>query len=265
MTREFTSDVSRRTYLKLTGASSVAGLSATAGCIGGGDDTQTITPGTAPGFAPFEMKKDGELVGFDVDLLEAVVAETDYELDDWQEIKFDSLIPALTNERIDVIAAAMTINAKRKERIAFSDPYWESDQSILVREGGDFQPGDWSDFEGKTVGAQSGTTGAGLVDEELIKPEIISKEDFSTYDSYVFAVEDLENENIDAVVIDQPVAKTFAAERDVEAAFVHETNEQFGFGLRQGESELQTALNEGLAAVKEDGTYDELTKTWFGE
>jgi len=79
------------------------------------------------------------------------------------------------------------------------------------------------------------------------------------------AVEDLENENIDVVVIDLPVAETFAANRDVEIAFIEETGEQFGFGLRQGESEFQSALNDGLATVRDDGTYSEITNTWFGQ
>ncbi|MUW15976.1 transporter substrate-binding domain-containing protein, partial [Halorubrum sp. CBA1125] len=200
------------------------------------------------------------------DLLEAVVAETDYELGEWATFEFDSLIPALTqNEEIDVIAAAMTITEDRQETIAFSDPYWESDQAILVREGGDFQPSGWEDFEGVRVGAQSGTTGADQVQSNLIDPGIIAEDDYSSYDSYVFAVEDLVNENVDAVVVDNPVAETFAANRPVTIAFIEETGERFGFGLRQGESELQSALNDGLATVRDDGTYEELTSTWFGQ
>ncbi|PHQ38596.1 basic amino acid ABC transporter substrate-binding protein [Halorubrum persicum] len=257
-------DMSRRTYLKLTGGASAVGLTGVAGCLG--DDSTTITPGTAPGFPPFEMQQDGELVGFDIDLLEAVVGETDYELGEWATFEFDSLIPALTqNEEIDVIAAAMTITEDRQETIAFSDPYWESDQAILVREGGDFQPSAWEDFEGVPVGAQSGTTGADQVSANLIDPGIIAEGDYSSYDSYVFAVEDLVNENVDAVVIDLPVAETFAANRDVAVAFVEETGERFGFGIRQGESEFQSALNDGLATVRDDGTYSEITNNWFGQ
>ena len=257
-------DVSRRTYLKLTGASSAVGLTGVAGCLG--DDSDVITPGTAPGFPPFEMREDGELIGFDIDLLEAVVAETEYELGEWATFEFDGLIPALTaNEEIDVIAAAMTITADRQETIAFSDPYWESDQAVLVREGGDFQPTEWADFEGRPVGAQSGTTGADQVSQNLIDPGIIDEDDYSSYGNYVFAVEDLENANIDAVVIDLPVAETFAAQRNVEIAFIEETGEEFGFGLRQGEAEFQAALNDGLAAVREDNTYAEITDRWFGQ
>jgi polar amino acid transport system substrate-binding protein len=254
----------RRRYLQLTGGSAAVGLTGLAGCAGGG--TGTITPGTAPGFPPFEMREDGELVGFDVDLLEAVVAETDYELGEWATFDFDGLIPALTqNEEIDVIAAAMTITEGRQETIAFSDPYWESDQAILVREGGDFQPSEWADFEGARVGAQSGTTGADVVESNLVAEGVTSEDNFSTYDSYVLAVEDLANENIDAVVVDNPVAETFAAERDVTMAFIEETGERFGFGLRQGESELRSALNDGLATVRDGGTYQEITNTWFGQ
>ncbi len=256
--------MSRRSYLKLTGASGAVGMTGVAGCLG--DDSTTITPGTAPGFPPFEMREDGELVGFDVDLLEAVVAETEFELGEWATFEFDSLIPALTqNEEIDVIAAAMTITEDRQETIAFSDPYWESDQAILVRDGGDFQPSAWGDFDGVRVGAQSGTTGADQVQANLIDPGIVAEDDFSSYDSYVFAVEDLENGNVDAVVIDNPVAETFAANREVAIAFIEETGEEFGFGIRQGESELQSALNDGLATVRDDGTYTEITNTWFGQ
>lgn len=262
MTRHVTDSVSRRTYLKLTGASTVAGLTATAGCLGGGE---ALTPGTAPGFPPFEMIEDGELVGYDVDLLEAVVGETDYELDEWEEFEFSSLIPALQNERIDIIAAAMTITEDRQESIAFSDPYYSADQSVLVREGGDFQPTSFDDFDGVTVGAQEGTTGAGVVEDELISPGTISEDAFSRYGNYVLAVQDLENENIDAIVLDQPVAETFAAQRDVEVAFVFETGEQFGFGIRQDAGDVQSALNDGLATIQDDGTYEEITSSWFAE
>jgi len=256
----------RRTALRTTGLLASVGLSGVAGCLGGGGSGNTITPGTAPGFPPFEMQEDGELVGFDIDLLEAVVDETEYEIDEWATFEFGSLIPALAqNEEIDVIAAAMTINEERRETIAFSDPYWESDQAILVREGGDFQPSSWEDFEGVRVGAQEGTTGADQAQSNLVEPGIISEDDYSSYGNYVFAVEDLENGNVDAVVIDNPVAETFAANRDVTIAFVEETGEEFGFGLRQGESEFQSALNDGLATVRDDGTYEEITTTWFGQ
>ena len=81
----------------------------------------------------------------------------------------------------------------------------------------------------------------------------------------MLAVEDLVNGNIDAVILDTPVAQTFAADRPVVVAFEYETGENYGFGIRDGESELQSALNSGLQTVRDDGTYQDITATWFAE
>ncbi len=265
----------RRSYLKRTGAAGVAATVGLAGCLddaddgdddaddaddGTGDGNQEIVAGTAPGFEPFEMVEDGELVGFDIDLLEAVVDETEYELTEWEELEFDSLIPALENENIDVIAAAMTITEDRQETIAFTDPYYSSDQSVLVETGGEFQPESFDDLAGMNVGAQSGTTGEGLIEDELGDDV-----DYTSYDNYVFAVEELERGTLDAIVIDEPVGNSFANDRDVEVAFVFETDEEFGFGIRQDADDLQGALSDGIAAVEESSEYDDITQEWFGE
>ena len=259
--------LSRRQYLTTVGGTAVT-LSV-AGCSGDGgsgdsEDAQTITAGTAPGFPPFEMKEGGELVGFDIDLLEAVVEQTDYEFEGWEEFEFDSLTPALVNSNIDVIAAGMTINDERDQTIDFSDPYYSSDQAIVVRSDGNFSPGSLSDLADRPIGAQKGTTGEGVVQDELVGDEITESQ-YNAYDNYVLAIQDLQNGNVDAVVIDVPVADTFAANRPVESAFVYETGEKFGFGVRDGDEARQTALNEGLSTVREDGTYEELTQKWFGE
>jgi len=288
MSNDDTHELDRRAYLRAVGAGSVVGLTGVAGCVstgdgdgdgddggdggdggdgtdgGDGDDggdggTQSVVAGTAPGFAPFEFKEGGDLKGFDVDLLEAVVGAADgLEFDRWREFEFDGLIPALNNENIDVIAAAMTITESRDENIDFTDPYYSADQAILVRSGGSFQPSAIGDLEGRPVGAQSGTTGESVVEDE------VGTDNYSSYDSYVLAVQDLENGNIDAVVVDEPVAMTFADQRDVEIAFVYETGEEYGFGVREGDSQLQEGLNEGLSAVEDDGTYEELRNEWFG-
>jgi polar amino acid transport system substrate-binding protein len=256
--------VDRRTYLRLTGASSVATVTAVAGCSAGGGGDETVVPATAPGFPPFEMKNDdGELVGFDVDLLSAVVETVGLTLGEWEEFEFDSLIPALKNDRADVVAAAMTITSERDASVDFSNPYYSADQAILVADESDFSASELGDLAGAAVGAQEGTTGAGVVQEQLVKPGDLSESNFNTYGSYVLAVEDLVNGNIDAVVVDTPVANTFAANRAVSVAFTYETGEQYGFAVAEGDSDLQTSLNDGLQSVRNDGTYKELTEKYF--
>lgn len=224
-----------------------------------------IVAGTAPGFAPFEMVEDGELVGFDVDLLEAVVEETDYELAGWEEFEFDALIPALDNGNVDVLAAAMTITEERQEQVTFSDAYYSADQSVLVAEGGDFQPEALEDLEDQEVGAQSGTTGEGVVEDELVGADLIGEDQYTSFDNYVLAVEELERGTIDAVVLDQPVAETFEADREVSVAFVFETGEEYAFAVRENDDDLASALSEGITAVEDAGELEEITREWFDE
>ncbi|MFC4438323.1 MULTISPECIES: transporter substrate-binding domain-containing protein [Natrialbaceae] len=228
-------------------------------------EVESVVVGTEAGFPPFEMIEDGEIVGFDVDLTEAMLEEAQgYELEEWRDLEFGSLIPALEDGSIDVIAAAMTITEEREEQIAFTDPYFSADQSVLVAEGGDFQPESLEDFDGQSVGAQVGTTGEGVVEEELIEAGRIGEGDYASYDSYILAVEDLERGIVDAIVIDEPVGDTFADERNVEVALTHETGEEFGLGVRQEDDDLREALNEGLESIEESSEYEELLSEWFG-
>ncbi|MFW6435573.1 MAG: transporter substrate-binding domain-containing protein [Halovenus sp.] len=255
MAHRFSMD--RRAYLKTVGA--VGASVAIAGCSG--DNDGTIVPGTNAAFAPFEYEEDNEIVGFDIDLAEELIDRAGYEVGDWSDLEFDSLIPSLNNNDIDLIAAGMTIEPDRQEQIDFTDPYWESNQAVLVQADGDFQPTDESGLDGTRVGAQGGTTGEGEV-ERLREEDVLSEDGINRYDNYVLAADDLEAGNVDAIVVDQPVADNFADERDVSIAFVIETGEQFGIGMRQDDDRL-SEINDALAEVREDGTYDDLVAEWF--
>jgi polar amino acid transport system substrate-binding protein len=131
----------------------------------------------------------------------------------------------------------------------------------MVRSDGEFSPEGESDLEGRVVGAQSGTTGAGEA-ERLIEEGVISGDDYRQYDNYTLAVEDLENGNVDAIIIDVPVANNFADSRDVEVAFVIETGEEYGLGMRQEDDRLSD-INDALAEIRDDGTYEELVAEYF--
>ncbi|MFB6069098.1 MAG: transporter substrate-binding domain-containing protein [Halobacterium sp.] len=256
-------DINRRTYLKGVGGTGVALSVAGCSSLLGGSSKGEIVPGTASGFPPFEfINESGNLVGFDIDLLSAVVEQTDYELGEWQDLNFDTLITALQNDQIDTIAAAMTITEKRDQTIDFSNPYYDANQAVLVRESSDFRPSTVEDLEGHPVGAQSGTTGQNQM-KKLVEEGILKPSQTTTYENYVLAVQDLVNGNVDAVIVDTPVAKTFVEGRPVVQAFTIQTGEQYGFGVRENDDDRRKALNDGLQAVRENGTYAELTRKWF--
>lgn len=261
MDRDITEHTSttRRAYLAAAGSASAFAL---AGCSGGG--SETIVPGTAPGFAPFEFKDEetNELVGFDIALVREVLDRTDYEQGDWVEIEFDQLQQSLLNGDIDLIAAALSITEERQESVAFTDPYYEANQAVVVRSEGDFSPASIEDLENRRVGAQGGTTGEDEIESGLIEPGLIEEGQYRSYDNYNLAIQDLVNGNIDAVVVDRPTAFTFANDRPVEVAFTIETGEVYGMAMRPDDDRLSD-INSALQEVREDGTYDDLIDEWI--
>ena len=261
MSRAFSMD--RRAYLRTVGV--VGTSAAVAGCLGGDGGTDAIVPGTSTPFRPFEYldEDSNELVGFDVELVEEAIARTDYEQGEWQDISFDQLETALLNGDIDMIAAALSINEDRQKKYTFTDPYYEVNQGVVVRDGGDFQPDELEDFEGRRVGAQSGTTGETEVEERMIDEGIIEEDDYRSYEDYNLAIQDLENGNIDGVMIDEPTANSFTEERDVVVAFTIATGEEYAFAMRPDDDRVSD-INDALSAMRDDGTYDEIRERYIG-
>lgn len=224
---------------------------------------EAVTVGTSAGFPPFEIMEEGELVGFDIDLMKAVAEEQGFELK-WRDLAFGSLIPALDAGKIDAVAAAMTITAERDKKVDFSNPYWSADQAVIIRENSEINVVQALMGERK-IGAQTGTTGASWVKEQLVEKEIISEEVSRHYDTYVMAVRDLVNERLDSVVVDTPVANTFTKRQPVKIIAKLITGEQYGLAVKEGNTELSKELNEGLKKIKDSGRYDEIVAKWFGE
>ena len=134
-----------------------------AGCGGSGDSgsaSKTLRVGTNADFAPFEFQSaDGkEYEGFDMDLARAVAEEMGMTAD-IQNINFDGLIPALVSKNIDIAISGMTINDERKKNVLFSEPYYQSGLTIVVKKDNKDING-FKDLSGKTVAVQIGTTSA---------------------------------------------------------------------------------------------------------
>ncbi|MET1159720.1 MAG: basic amino acid ABC transporter substrate-binding protein [Thermoprotei archaeon] len=224
---------------------------------------EILIVGTSPDFPPFEyIDEEGNVVGFDIDLIRLLAKKAGYKDIEIVTMDFDSLIPALTQGKIDVIAAGMTITEERKKVVDFTDPYWEADQAILVKKDGGFMPSSVDDLDGKTVGVQTGTTGADYIKNYAKEHglNIIIKE----YTSFVLAVQDLVAGRIDAVIVDSPVAKMFEQKYPVKIAVIIKTGEVYGFAVRKGDTELLQALNKALQEVKNSPEWNELIEKYFG-
>lgn len=220
-----------------------------------------LTAGSDTTFPPFESMNGNTAEGFDVDLLTALAKEMGITKVVFSSEIFDSLIPTLkAGGKFDVIASGMTIKAEREKEIDFTDPYFDSNQSVAMKSGGTYTAP--ADMKGKKVGVQSGTTGASWADENL-KPagaEVVQFKDTAG----AFAA--LQAGNVDAVINDLPVTAEYVkdASKGLIMAAQIPTGEQYGFGVSKDNPELKAALNAALTKVRASGEYDAIYTKWFG-
>lgn len=225
------------------------------------EQKKKITVVTNPSFAPFEYMDKGEIVGFDIDLLKAVMDEAglEYEL---KGIGWDPLFAAIQGKTADMAVSGITINDDRKQTYDFSIPYFESTHMILVKEGSSIKSA--KDLQGKVVGVQNGTTGQEAVEKILGK----ENKNIKKFEDTVVAIMDLLNGGVEAVVTDNAVANEYI-KNNPDAKIVafedpeHFESEFYGFMFPKG-SELKQKVDEALKKVIENGTYTEIYKKWFG-
>ncbi len=235
---------------------------ALSGCV---EETENkIIIGTSADYPPFEYVEGGEIVGFDIEMVTTLLENLDYTVE-VQDIGFDSLIPSLQSGKIDVIAAAMTITDERDQQIDFSDPYYESDQSVLTLVVSGFEISGIDDLTNLKVGVQTGTTGELWVWDNLINitNATMTDDQLKRYDTYTLAVLDLDNGNIDAIVLDKPVGYAFAEDEDREVAYAEVTGEFLGLGVQEGNIELVEGLNEELEKLIGSEEWNALLTKYF--
>ena len=217
---------------------------------------------TDAAFPPMEYVDENtkEIVGFDIDLMNAIAKEMGFEVE-FKNTAWDGIFAGLESGDYDAILSSVTITEERQAKYDFSDPYINAGQAVVVR-ADESEIQSHKDLTGKTVGAQIGTTGALAVQE---MDGVTLKE----YDTIDLALMDLVSGNLDAVVVDTPVAADYALASDQFAGklkIVGEpfTEEYYGLVVRKGENqELLQLFNEGLKKVRAAGTYDQIYAKWI--
>ncbi len=223
----------------------------------------TLIVGTSSDFKPFEYKAaNGTIIGFDIDLITRILTSQGYNVT-VQDIGFDSLIPSLQTGKIDVIAAGMTITDERKQQVDFSEPYYEANQSVLVKTNSGVVINNQNDLANYTLGAQTGTTGWQWINDTFVATGKITPDKFKSYELYPEAVADLIAGRIGAVVIDSPVAKAFVLGGGVKIVLNITTNEAYGFAVKKGNTALVSKINTGLAAVMDSPYWNQLIEKYF--
>ena len=211
---------------------------------------ETYIVGSDIPWQPFEMiTADGEFFGFDLDLLRAIAITAGFEIK-IRNVAFDSIIEEVRAGRVDIGASGFTITAEREQTIDFSDPYFLSNQAVVIRKDSGLNiitalAGKGSN---KAVGAQNSTTGLWWGEDNLGAFSITIK----GYETYPAAVLDLVNGRIDAVIQDEPASKaSIAAYPDLlTVAGIINTYEYFGFLVADDDPDgLLPQINDSLATL----------------
>lgn len=229
-----------------------------------GGEVSTITEGTLTvcsdiPYAPFEFEEDGEITGFDIEVMEAIAGELGLELE-VNAIGFDPIQSgtALNSDQCDVAASAMTITEDREANLDFSDPYYDAEQSLLTAS--DAGIASIEDLSGNTVGVQSATTGETYTRENA--PEDAEIRAFENPGDLFTA---LQSGTIQAVLQDLPVNAEYARNNEgFEVVETYATGEQYGFAVaEEGSDALLEGINDALQSVRDSGTYDQLFDKYF--
>jgi polar amino acid transport system substrate-binding protein len=198
----------------------------------------------------------GELVGFDIELMKAIAAKANLEVD-LVNVGEHQLMPFVEQCRLDGGISAIPIPDELEKRVEFSEPYYTAGQVVVVKKG-NLTISDRNTLLDAVIGTQEGT----LSEIEIGNIESIRPK---AYPFLYLAFQDLITGYIDAVIIDKPHALSYVQTKPNNLKFVGNefANVDYAIAICKTRTDLTEKINAGLAAVKADGTLDRLAYKWL--
>lgn len=221
--------------------------------------TRTLVVGTDATFPPFEQTStSGEKSGFDIDLVNAIVAKIGIKKVEFKQVPFGQLVPALQAKHIDFAASAIYITDKRKKVVDFSNSYFTGGLSVMLKpnETGIDKA---ADLNGKRISVQVGTKSVDYLRQHFPKAELV----ISQTNDQMFQA--LQSGRADVVVTGYPAARYYIkVHGGAKLAPFLVTHEMYGYAFSKDNADLTKAVDTALAALKKDGTLKRLQEKWFG-
>ena len=227
---------------------------------------QTIEPGVLTigsdiPYPPFEdFDAGGNVIGFDAELMNEIAARLGLE-PLWIDTDFDTIFTQLAQGNFDVVASATTITAEREQQVDFSDRYFNANQALTINSDETPNIESTADLQsGDAVAVQTGTTGEIWAMENLEPLGIVIRSFTQPPDCFAA----LEGAQVIGAIVDIDTSLSAAADRPG-LAVVEEivTGEGYGFGVNPENPDLLAAVNQALADMLADGTYQESYDAWL--
>ena len=221
-------------------------------------DIKKLIVGTDATYAPMEyMDEKGNIVGTDIDIVNAIAEELGIEIE-FKNYGWEALLPsAIDSGEVDFAVSSITITEKRKKEVDFTEPYFEAAQIILVPEDSDVTK--FEDLKDKKVSVQINTTGH-IVVGELIGE---TNKNILAAETMPFAITEMLNGNADASVGDNTVILDYQKNNpNVKVKTISDSSfeiEYYGMAVKKGNKEVLDLLNDGIKKIKENGKLKEIT------
>ncbi|MFE5894372.1 glutamate ABC transporter substrate-binding protein [Streptomyces sp. NPDC002285] len=228
---------------------------------GGGDKIKIGIKYDQPGLGLKEP--DGTFSGFDVDVATYVAKELGYEPDqiEFIETKSADRENALARGDVKLIAATYSITDERKEKVDFAGPYLLAHQDLLVKTDSDVSEA--TDLNGKNLCSVTGSTSA-----QNVKKDFAPKANLKETGGYSECIAGLQSGSVDALTTDDSILAGYAAQEQYKGKFklagLKLSNENYGVGVKKGDTETVNKVNAALEKMVKDGAWDTAVKENFG-
>ncbi len=267
MSSAMTSSISKKTLWLAPLSAAMLMLAACNNSSAPVDSTETaatdaplnIKIATESSYKPFSYTDaDGKLIGYEIELVDALCAQMKAKCEvisqDW-----DGLIPGLNAQKFDAAIAGMSITPERKEVVEFSDPYFHTGIVLIGKKGDDVKV---EALKGEPIASQRSTVASQYLQEKHADADI------KLYDTQDNAYLDLTSGRVRAMMSDKVTGidwlKTEAGkDYEVKGQEISTSDDAMGIAFRKGDP-LVAKFNKALAELKDNGTYDQITGSYFG-
>jgi polar amino acid transport system substrate-binding protein len=262
--------ITRRTLLRATAAgaalATIPRLAAADGLtMDAVKKAGTLRIGCEAAYVPFTFRNDkGEIVGYDVELAQHVWAAHGIK-PEFVDTAWAGVIPSLYAKKFDLIMSSMSYTAERVKRVAFSIPYAEASQALLIRAGDKDKIKSVEDLNGKIIGVKIGSPGE-VLNKKLAEQKKLTYKEVRMFDDHPAAYIALGQSKVDVVFNTVPTLAIVMKDAPGKFALVKGigADNWAGIAARQEDTDLIRHVNEQLTKLKADGTLAKLQEKWFG-
>jgi polar amino acid transport system substrate-binding protein len=223
-------------------------------------DSGILRVGLDPTYPPFETANEDGVYGLDVDLAQAIGDELGLEVQ-FVYFGYDGLYDALATNQVDVLISALVIVTERTKDFAYSDPYFNAGEILIVPQNNDAIE-TMADMNGRILAVELGTLGHVEATEWAKRVANLTVRPFSTADEALTAVQQGE---ADAALTDAISGRLFLQQANSLKRLPESvTVEPFAFVVRKEDEQLLDMLNEVLEVLEENGRLDQIETKWLG-